>query len=189
MIDMRVTGNLQALEALLNPESLRKARITTLRTVQRSTATRVHRATTEKWNVTQRAVADRLRMWLTPDNGQAWLRWSGTRIGMINFSAQFKRVQTTRGTRYGATVRLRKDEPRFLAAGGFIAKGRSGNVHLFQRKDLRDNRRLPIKGKYGPSVPQMIDNPEVFAAAERHVAEEYPKVYTRVLGYYFEKGL
>lgn len=189
MIDIRVQGSIQELEALMAPESLRKAQRSTLRTIQRMTATRVHRKVTSVYNVTQRAIASRLKMSISGDNTQAILRWTGRKIGLINFGAQFRRVQTARGPRQGASARIRKDKGRFTSKGGFIATGANGNVQIFQREKKDQSQRLPIRAKYGPAIPEMIDQPEVFAEAERFVAQEYRNQYARNLAFYFEKGL
>lgn len=191
MITIDDQGHIQYLRKLLDPENLRKAERSAIKATQARTATFIHRQTTQIYNVAQRAIAARLKVGVSNDGSQAWLRWSGTRIGLINFAAQFKKIGVRPGrwgnTRLGATSRTYKNKGRELAIGGFIAEGANGNVQIFKRKNLKDNSRTPTRAMTGPSIPQMISNPEVLAGADRFVADEYPKQLLNRLKFFYEK--
>lgn len=176
--------DLQALKRLLDPASLKKAEKSAIKATQRKVATRISRKVREEFNVTARAIADRLRLSLQKNDTEAYLWYIGSRIGLINFDAQFKKISTPRGSRMGATARIRKGGSRFVTKGGFIATGRNQNVHIFQRTDLKQKRRLPIQSKTGPAIPQMVAMPEVLEDAALFAEIEYPKELTNRIDYY-----
>ena len=78
---------------------------------------------------------------------------------------------------------------KFVAKGGFIAKGKNGNLHIYQRQDLSQSARLPLISKKGPAIPQMVQWPEVLEEATKFIEQEYPKDLANRLEYFLEKQM
>ena len=83
--------------------------------------------------------------------------------------------------RKGVKVKVREGESPKLVQGGWLAKNQ-----IFRRKDKGDNRSDPIM-RFGPSIPEMVDNPEVIEAAQQRVRDELPKEFSRSLDYILSK--
>jgi hypothetical protein len=177
-------GDLQDLKRLLDPAFLRKAEVSALKGVRGKLSTRVSRSVRDTYNVTASLVSRKLNVGLRNNNTEAWLSWVGKRIGLINFSANFRNVKSSRGSRRGVTVKVQKDKSRFLVKGGFIATGAGGNAHIFKRMG---SGRLPLKSLKGPSIPQMVNSPKVMADAERLVESEYPTILRSKLDFFLKK--
>jgi hypothetical protein len=181
--------DIKEMERMLDPEFLVKAKKSALKATQRKTATRISKLVRQEFNVTARAVADRLKLSLGRNDTEAYLRYVGTRIGLINFSGKFKKVRTTAGRRLGATAKVKKTARRYVAPGGFIAEGNNGNVHIFQRMSKRQRARMPIRKMTGPAIPQMVSQQEVLDEATKFVEQEYPKDLTNRLDYFLTKQM
>lgn len=170
-----------------DPELLSKAQRSTLTRVRTRTATFISRAVRERYSVTARTVSDalsrRVKIVVRRDETTAVLEYIGQRIGLINFSAQIRRVATPAGPRFGATTKLYKDKRRFLTKRGFVASGANNNVHIFQREKQGQQTRLPISAMYGPSVPQMVGSTETLDKANEFVGELYPVELMRQIDY------
>ncbi len=186
MIKLNIDVSIDDLRGLLEPAYWLKAERAALKATQAQTANQVSRKAREVYNVTAAAIARRLKMGLSGDGREAYLRWIGTRIGLIEFGAQFRKVASARGKRWGATARIRKDRGRFLTGGGFIAEGNNGNVHVFRRVDQADPK-SKLRRMAGPAIPQMISSPEVFEDAEKFVAKKYPEVLANRLAYFLDQ--
>ena len=78
--------DIKEMERMLDPEVLVKAKKSALKSTQRKTATRISKLVRQEFNVTARAVADRLKLSLGRNDTEAYLRYVGSRIGLINFS-------------------------------------------------------------------------------------------------------
>lgn len=172
---------------VLDPVLVQKAQTSALTRIRKKAATHISKTTRSRYNISAGAVRDalerRTKFKLSQDKSSAFITYIGARIGMINFSAKFKPVQTARGPRHGATAKLYKSRPRSLVPGGFIAAGRGGNVHIFRRQKKSQKSRLPIEAVTGPSVPQMISGDEVIRETDRFVQEEYPIELIRQIDY------
>ena len=182
MID--VQHDIHDLKQFLDPKFLKRAEVATLKSVRGKTATRISKSVRGRYNVTARAIAARLKLGMSSNDTEATLAYRGTRIGLVNFSAQFRRVKTSRGKRQGATVRVHKANGRKLVKGGFIAQGAGGNVHVFKRVGKS---RSPIKALKGPSVPQMVKQSQVEKDAQELIQTEYPRILTNKLEYYLSR--
>ncbi len=182
-----INGDLAAMKAIMDPQVLKKAEKSALKAVQRKTATRISRKVREEFNVTARAIADRLKLSLKRDDTEAYLWYIGTRIGLINFGGQFKKVRSARGPRMGATAKVKKNSSRYVAAGGFIAEGKNQNVHIFQRMKKNQSARNPIRKMTGPAIAQMVAWPAVLEDATKFVETEYPNELANRLDYFFKQ--
>ncbi|ALO46575.1 phage tail protein [Pseudohongiella spirulinae] len=175
----------------IDPEVFRKAQLSALTRLRSSTATQISRAAREKYSVTaatiRGALSRRIRIVVRRDQTTAVLEYVGRRIGLINFGGQFKKVSTPRGRRMGATTKLYKNKRRYLTKRGFIATGKSGNVHIYQREKAGQTKRLPLQALYGPSIPQMVGSDEVLEKVGQFVERQYPIELSRQIDYQLSK--
>lgn len=189
MID--ITDNFAERLRELDPELLRKAQLSAVSRLRNRTATQISYAARKKYNVTASAVrgalSRRIKIVVRRDQSSAVLEYVGRRIGLINFGGQFKRVNTARGKRQGATTKLYKQLPRYLTKRGFIASGKSGNVHIYQRENEEQSRRLPVMALYGPSIPQMVGSDEVMEQVKGFVEKNYPIELSRQIDFQLSK--
>lgn len=184
-----ISHELAQLKKQLDPAHLASAEKSALKSIQRKVATQISRLVRHKYNVTARSIAARLKLSLVRGDTEAHLWYVGTRVGLINFGGQFKKVRTSKGERMGATAKMTKQSGRFLTKGGFIATGRNGNVHIFQRRDLKQNSRFPLRAKTGPAIPQMVSEKETIEAASKFVEQQYPAELTNRLNFFLQKQM
>jgi hypothetical protein len=131
------------------------------------------------------------------ENGKAstaTLWYSGSRLGLEKFSARARQV-TLKGRskssrfgrkRRGVTVRVRKDRPRKLVQGGFLAQAKNGNEFIFQRRGLA---RLPIRRLLSLSVAEMVKHPDVNRQFSTMVNDFYPKELARLYNLELDRAL
>lgn len=190
MIDFRVE-NLDRIMRVLNPDILIKAQTSALVRTRAKSVTQISKLARQKYNVSAGTVRDavsrRIGLSLSRDKSAAYIQYIGRRIGLINFAAKFKTVNTPRGKRFGATTKLYKKKGRFLTKRGFIARGKGGNVQVFQRQKEGQSKRLPLNALYGPSIPQMVGSTEVLEGATKFVEKEYPIELLRQIEYQMSK--
>jgi hypothetical protein len=187
--------------ALLNPENLARAQREALQNTRGKTATLINKTVRETYVIEAGAITRRMRLgWDDGEKTEARLDWTGSKIGLINFGAQFKKVQSARGTRQGATFKMIKSKGRVLSkaggVGGFIATGKNGNTHIFARtnptKKVTSSKTgnpilsRDIHARTGPSIPQMVGGPQVMEAAQAFVQAEYPEQLLNKLQRFFE---
>ena len=85
------------------------------------------------------------------DGNTVTLIGRGRGTGKIEFAGQWNRKNE------GATAKVFRDQPRFTYDGTFIAVGKSGNRHIFERVNRKGgSRRQTIQALYGPSVAGML---------------------------------
>jgi hypothetical protein len=188
---IKFTDDFHEVLRTIDPEIFRKAQISALTRVRSRTATFISRAAREKYNVTaatvQGALSRRLKIVVRRDQASAYLEYIGRRIGLINFGGQFRRVNTPRGVRQGATTKLYKKQTRYLTKRGFIAAGKSANVHIFQREKEDQTKRHPLTVMYGPSIPQMVGSNEVLEQTRQFVEDLYPAELMHQIEYQLSK--
>lgn len=94
--------------------------------------------------------AARIRDGLTARRGAGFveLRASKRGIGLINFGGRWPGRKSA-----GAIARVFRNETAHSYAGTFIAKGRGGNLQIFER---RGKGALPLRVFYAPSLAQML---------------------------------
>lgn len=69
-------------------------------------------------------------------------------------------------------ARVKKGGSRELIENGFVARVKNRHVNVFTRKEKS---RFPIKGRYGPSIAQMMREATVIANMEAHAQETLDK--------------
>ncbi|MDX8367779.1 phage tail protein [Cytobacillus sp. IB215665] len=98
-------------------------------------------------------------------NLNASVRSRGSKIDLIKFKVNPKKPQPKRKTPIVVTVKKGSKKP---FKDGFVAETSNGHINVFTRVS---NKRLPIKGHYGPSVPQMLGNESVVKHVEDRAYE------------------
>lgn len=182
---------------LFDPSIVNKAQRLSITAIKGKAKTAVSKSVRKKFVVTARRIAQDLKIRMSDkgDLRSAQLDYVGQRIGLINFSANFRKVRTTgrrghlRGSkirRLGATARVSKGSARYLAPGGFIASGTSGNVQIFQRIE-KNNSRSKLRKLTGPAVPQMVSQPEVVKDFTNLVEKEFPPTFESKLNFVLGK--
>ena len=99
----------------------------------------------------------------TRGDGYVELRGQKRGIGLINYAGRWGGRRTA-----GATAQVRRNGGREVYSGSFIATLKGGNRQIVERETKA---RLPLHVYYGPSVAQMLRNPDRRARL-REVAEE-----------------
>lgn len=130
--------------------------------VGRAQATRSVR---ENYNIKHRDVSSTIKVrTASPDNLNANIRSSGAPMKLMKFrvspNSPKKAKQVTVGVKKGSRKKIK---------GAFVAGMNSGHVNVFTRVSKP---RLPIRGHYGPSVPQMIGNESVVSVVENKTYQE-----------------
>ena len=97
---------------------------------------------------------------------EAFLQVMGRPIGLVNFAAKDMR-KSKQGVRYQL---YRGGSPEFEERG-FIATGKFGNRHAFER---RGKRRLPIDTLYSPSLYYLLNKVKLPDELTAFVAKDLP---------------
>jgi len=113
------------------------------------------RAVVRRLNLTVGRVKESVRVASkpTPDSPRIVIEVRRRAIGLIQFGGRWRGVKSS-----GATAQVFRGEGRHTYAGTFIAKGRGGNLQIFDRQRKT---RLPIKPLYGPSVLSQFNREDV----------------------------
>ena len=183
---------------LFDPMHVKKAQRLTMTSIKGKAKTGVSRSVRKKFVITAKRIAQDLKIRTVDREGlrSAELSYIGNRIGLINFSANFRNVRTVgrrghlRGSklrRKGATARVTKGGGRYLVPGGFIVAGASGNVQILQRIHKRDSK-SKLRKLTGPAVPQMVSQPEVKKDFANLVDREFPPTFESKLNFVIGKA-
>jgi len=140
----------------------------------RNVSSRVIRKTL---NLKAKTVKDQLKVTrATPDNHRSTVQGRYKPVPLIKFNG-------VRQTKKGVTVRMRKDKPRMVFKGAFIARMPSGHIGVFRRTSRS---RLPIKQIYGPPVSKIMGDklPEII----NQTAPDLEKTLAHEIQYELSKG-
>lgn len=96
----------------------------------------------------------------SPNDLQADFRSKGETLKLMDFKVRPGQPDPNRKNPINVTVRKNASK---IFLGGFVAQMKSGHMNVFSRQS---EKRFPIKGHYGPSVPQMIGNEDVIEEVE-----------------------
>jgi hypothetical protein len=144
--DVELAGALDAAQQLSAvPAKILLAQKRGMGTVRRRVPTEAKRDIGAEYNLRAGRIAQGLSMQSTADGLKLIGRSRG--INAIEFRATWsKRMK-------GARFTIKRGGDRSAHEGSFIATGKSGNRLVFERSG---DKRLPIRGIYGPSVGQML---------------------------------
>ena len=92
-------------------------------------------------------------------------------------------------TRKGITLALRKDRGRKLIPHAFIKTMRSGHKGVFIRQRVEEQRagRLPIEEIFGPSLPAVIEQPEMFQPIEKELDQMLAQRVDHEVGFILDR--
>lgn len=93
------------------------------------------------------------------------IRSEGPVEALTKFKVNHSRPQTKR--KRPVTVSVKKGSNKQIK-GSFVAGMNNGHTNVFTRVSKK---RFPIRGHYGPSVPQMIGNDAVIESVENRTSE------------------
>jgi len=106
----------------------------------------------------------------TSSNLSAFVRSSGTLIPLYKFKVSPNQPRPKNPPKNFKARVLKASSLKPLQ--GFVAKMKSGHLGVFERKD---SSRLPIKELYGPPIPQMLGNEEVWKDIEKEANQTVEK--------------
>lgn len=187
---IRIETGIEELLKTLDPEVIRKANKAAVRRIQRKMATVISGGVRETYNITARDIASAVKMQLQDGGRTAIITYRGRRRGLINYGGAgvVPRVMTARGVRFGAKAKLYKKKPRALVKGGFVARGRNGNVHIFRRSEQNQSNST-LEAITAPAVAQMVKNQGVEARAQKTLNQQWPIELAHQITFFFNKTL
>jgi hypothetical protein len=185
---------LQELKQQFDPKDVETALKRAVNAASKQAATRLTKETFNRYDVKSGDIRKRLRIERYRRDVDRAVLYTGRRLPLVQFKPTERwvsvnpkrRVQSgprkgSMARRRGVSVRIRKDKGRKLVQGGWLAKG-----HILRRKDKGDTQSQPIM-RFGPSIPEMVDNPQVIESAQNLVREVLPKEFSRSLDYILRK--
>ncbi|ATH77791.1 hypothetical protein CLM76_09385 [Vreelandella venusta] len=185
---------LQQLKKQFEVKDVEKALAWAVDASAKKAATQISRDTRKFYTVSAADIRQRLRIERYRRDVDRAILYTGRRLPLVQFKPSERwvsvnprrRVQSgprkgSMARRRGVTVTVRKDKGRQLVQGGWLAKG-----HILRRKDKEDTQSQPIM-RFGPSIPQMVDNPKVIEAAQDLVRSDLPQQFNDRLDYILSK--
>lgn len=186
--------DINQLKKQFDPKDVEKALGWAVNATTRKTATRISKETRKRYTVSAGDIRKRMRIERYRDAIDRAVLYTGRRLPLAAFKPRVKWVSVSSGRklksgprkgrtarRRGVTVQVRKGQARKLVQGGFMAKGQ-----IWRRDDRQDNKSTP-KRLFGPSVPEMVDNPKVIAEAQQLVRDDLPQQFNDRLDYILRK--
>jgi len=181
---------LQELKQQFDPKDVEKALRWAVNATAREAATEISKETRQRYTVSAGDIRKRLRIERYRRDVDRAILYTGRRLPLVQFKPSERwvsvnpkrRVQSgprkgSMARRRGVSVNVRKDKGRQLVQGGWLAKG-----HILRRKDKGDTQSQPIM-RFGPSIPEMVDNPKVIEAAQDLVRKDLPQQFNDRLNY------
>lgn len=169
MIELNV-GQVERIEEIFRntPQQVPKVISRAINRSAHAARAQATRSVRETYNIKHRDVSSTIKVrTASPANLTANIRSSGAPLKLMNFRVSPKGPkkvkQVTVGVKKGSRKRIK---------GAFVAGMNSGHVNVFTRVSKP---RLPIRGHYGPSVPQMIGNESVVSVVENKAYDELDK--------------
>lgn len=128
--------------------------------------TQAGRSVRETYNVKHKDVISTIKIKkASPNDLHADIRSRGSVLELMKFKVNPTRPQPKR--KAPITVSVKKGSSKSIKEG-FVAQMSNGHINVFTRVS---NKRLPIKGHYGPSIPQMLGNDSVVRFVEDKAEE------------------
>jgi hypothetical protein len=139
--------------------------------------------------IAQKDVRKNLKMMRARRNNlNVLIEASGRRIPLIAFDARQigarRKGQRRRSRGRGGVTYKKQGGARGFIPGAFIATMRSGHVGVFKRTGKA---RLPIKEKFGPSIPHVFVKQGVNEAMLRVAKDRWPKNFEHEIQFELDK--
>jgi len=171
-----------------DPVSVKKAAHATIKQLNGRAATEISKAVRSKYNVKAGDVKSVLRQRLKyqGDIPVGYLVYLSKRISLRHFATGTRvKVKTSKGIRYGARAKVRKDSRASLVSGGFYGKAKtSGALQIFKREG---EGRLPVKKLTAPAISQMVGGKAPIAALNDMVQREANAKMSANLDFFLKK--
>lgn len=162
MIELTVP-QLERLERQLR-DVPRQVPIVTARAINRSAEqarTQAGRSARESYHVKHKAILKTIKIRKAfPSDLTANIKSKGSTLELMKFKVRAHKPLPTRG-KY-TVVSVKKSSKKTIK-GSFVATMKNGHTNVFTRVNKA---RKPIRGHYGPSIPQMLGNDNVTRAIE-----------------------
>lgn len=146
-----------------------KIPIVTARAINRSAEsakTQAGRSVRETYVIKQKDVTSTIKIKKAyPADLSAQIKSTGSALEIMKFKVRANRPLPTRG-KY-AVVSVKKGSSKMIN-GSFVIGMGNGHTNVFTRVSKK---RLPIRGHYGPSIPQMLGNENVVSKVEDKAME------------------
>ncbi|WP_447043965.1 phage tail protein [Vreelandella sp. H-I2] len=185
---------LQQLRQRFDPKDVEKALGWAVNATAKKAATQISKDTRQRYTVSAGDIRKRLKIERYLRDVDRAILYTGRRLPLVQFKPSERwvsvnpkrRVQSgprkgSLARRRGVTVRVRKDKGRQQVQGGWLAKG-----HILRRKERSDPQSQPIK-RFGPSIPEMVDSPQVIEAAQELVRKDLPQQFNDRMDYLLNK--
>jgi len=165
----------------LDSKSFVKAVKRTVKEEGRRFVTQAVKSVTQEYNITAKELKSYMRVTAgDADDPYVEVSVESARLPLSKFSPQARAVRTSKGTRKGVTVKVKKGNRRKLVKGAFL----SSDGHIYKRESKP---RYPIKFLRGISVPQMFTK-EIVAEGMEKVKRSFPDTFRRNLNFYLSKA-
>lgn len=185
---------LQRLRNRYEPRIVDKALDRSVNATTRKAATFISRYTRDIYDISAGDIRRRVQIQRVNRDASRAILYTGRRLPLAQFKPRERWVPVSSGRqlqsgprkgrvdrRRGVTVRIRKDAGRQLVQGGWHAKG-----HILRRESRDDNRSEP-RIRFGPSIPQMVGNPQVMKAAEDMIRDDLPRQFSQQMEHLLER--
>lgn len=184
-------SEMDELKKLFDPKTVDKAFAQAVQRTTAKAATMLSREARKVYAVSAGDIRSKLSIHRANRDHQRTILYTGSKLLLSHFKPKTRMTRvkinrggkTHQGLRQRVTVRVRKDKGRQVAAGAWLAKGQ-----VWRRADKDDNQSRPTL-QFGPSIPQMISNPEVIKAAEEMVRVDLPEQFNTRMDWMLEKSL
>lgn len=177
IVSIRVHG-LKELEKDFQPAVYDRMVVRALNRTARGARTEASRAIRERYIVKARDVSNALKFrYARRGRHQAVLQFSGRSIPLAKFQVRSRAVRRIYRQAHARVLRGGAYKP---ITGGFLATMRSGHKGVFVREG---SGRLPIRERFGPSIPQMMSHEASMARVRKRINEDFDKNLTQQYNY------
>lgn len=152
----------------------------------RKAATFISRYTRDIYDISAGDIRRRMQIQRLNRDASRAILYTGRSLPLAQFKPRERWVSVSSGRRVqsgprkgrvarrrGVTVRVRKDSGRQLVQGGWHAK-----AQILRRRDKADNQSDPLI-RFGPSIPQMVGNPQVMNAVQDMIRDDLPRQFNQ----------
>ncbi len=185
-------SNIAELRKAFDPKLVNKALNRAIKTASDRVATQISRTVREKYKVKLSVIKDHVTLRPIIDNGviNRIIAYTGGRMSMRHFvvGKPEPKYNKRTGLRQPVRVTIRKDRPRRVLKGAFIARGKYHRedtpLLVFKRKGKK---RLKIMKLTTLSVATMVANKSVIEKAVETSGAVMEKEFTRQMGLLMDK--
>lgn len=204
MINLKLE-NIEQLRKAYDAKTINTALRRATSAARNKTRSEISRAVRDKYNVKARAINKSVKVSKrTAKNRDETLQYLLIYTGYVLPERHFSTmrpvpVSTRLGRRYGVRSKIYKGGPSSLSRRGFVVPLSNGTKIIAWRlgaKKRAASRSTPgrteerqfIYEKFVKSIPQMVDDPRVFARARNVMSETYHKEFERQMNMLLEKA-